>query len=215
MYPPRRAYPRKPIGSEMRPSNGILAKPDYARLAWQTRRTRSGIGRRGSSASTPLQSRMYPHNGLLAEHLTHRLSDNRRMRSRPQGVDGVDKNPYTLICDTIDTHQHPLEMVHLHTPDHLLAERGPFGAHVHRILVKVFAQDVGGTPPQSISESSSVAVPSQTSTTPSSMKLTTACTASGTAPSVVPVRSGAVRRRPPFQAEPFRRQKKNRVPSGF
>lgn len=33
------------------------------------------------------------------------------------------KTQYTLICDTIDTHRHPLEMVHFHAPDHLLAER--------------------------------------------------------------------------------------------
>lgn len=49
------------------------------------------------------------------------------------------KTQYTLICDTIDTHRHPLEMVHLHAPDHLLAERDPFGAHVRRMLVEVFA----------------------------------------------------------------------------
>lgn len=42
--------------------------------------------------------------GCLPNPLTHRLFDDRRMRSRPQGADGIDKNPYTLICDT---HRHP------------------------------------------------------------------------------------------------------------
>ena len=72
------------------------------------------------------------------------------MRSWPQGVDGVDKNPYTLICGTIDT----LSRWFTFMPRTVfLLNATPLERMYAECSLRYLLKPLARTPPQSISES--------------------------------------------------------------